>query len=381
VVGNASGTSTGAATPEEPFYGKAYLPRKFKVGITFPNDNCIDIHTHDLGLLAIIEGTNIIGFNALVGGGMGVTPAKNNTFPALAQPLAFIPCEQAIPLIESVVRVHRDYGNRSDRKTARLKYLIHAWGLDRFRAQVERYHGQPLAPPRDIHVHGTCNHLGWHAEGDGTWYYGLRVTNGRIRDTEQVLLKSAIREICRRLSPGIRLTAYQQLLFTNVREADRTLFESILRNHGVVLSEALLEVQRWSIACVAWPTCGLAITESERALPGILHELEQVLARLGLAKEAFTVRMTGCPNGCSRPYNADIGLVGRARKQYTIFLGGNILGTHLGEVYRDRVPLDEIVPTLVPVLDYFRQERTAGESFGDFCRRKGMENLRHRAEG
>jgi sulfite reductase (ferredoxin) len=219
------------------------------------------------------------------------------------------------------------------------------------------------------------DHIGWEAQGDDRWYYGLNVENGRIADNETVRLKTAVREICQRLDPGIRLTAHQSLGFTDIAETDRSTLEEILERHGVTRSEQVSTVRRWSMACVALPTCGLAITDSERALPGIMDQLESALAELGLENEKFLVRMTGCPNGCARPYNCDIGLVGKAKGRYTVLLGGSSQGTRLNSIYKDLVPTEEIVPTLVPLLTYFQQERQPGESFGDFCHRQGVEDL------
>jgi sulfite reductase (ferredoxin) len=213
------------------------------------------------------------------------------------------------------------------------------------------------------------------SRGDGKWFYGLNVENGRIQDNDSMQLKSALREICTRFEPGIRLTAHQSLLLTDIQPEDRGEIEAILQRHQVKLSSQYSTVRRWSMACVALPTCGLAITDSERALPGVIDQLEVELAKLGLENEAFTVRMTGCPNGCARPYNSDIGLVGKARGKYTIFVGGRLLGNRLNFVYRDLVPLEQIVPTLVPLLHQFRQERIPDETFGDFCARKGIEGL------
>jgi len=294
--------------------------------------------------------------------------------------LAFVPVRDAIDLAEAIVKVQRDHGNRSDRKQARLKYLIHHWGLEAFRAKVVETFGRDLEPPRAAPITATCHHLGWHEQDNGHWYYGLNIENGRILDTDSMRLKTALREICRQLQTGICLTAYQKLLFTDIDEQNRPKLEALLRDHGVPLTEEVSELRRWAMACVAWPTCGLAITESERALPGILDQLEAVLNRLGLARDELTVRMTGCPNGCVRPYNADIGLVGRARNQYTIYLGGNLRGTNLCQVYCDRVPVDELVATLEPVFVQFQQRRNDGESFGDFCQRVGIDTLRAMAE-
>jgi sulfite reductase (ferredoxin) len=360
----------------EPLYGAAYLPRKFKVAIALPGDNCVDVYTNDVGLLAICENYQIVGYNVLVGGGMGVTPSSKNTFPALAQRMCFIRPEQLLDVTTAIMTVQRDFGNREDRKRARLKYLIADWGLERFKAKVEEYYGQPLPPPHPDDVWGVDDHIGWSDQGDGRWFYGLNVENGRILDRDGFELKSAIREVCRAYGPGIRLTAHQSILFTDISPSDCNAIEDIFRRRGVKLDDEISNARRWSMACVSLPTCPLAITESERVLPGLIDQLEVELARLGLYSEKFTIRMTGCPNGCSRPYNADIGLVGKALNKYTIYLGGRLLGNRLGWIYKDMVPLDAIVPTLQPILMYFKQQQENGESLGDFCHRKGVENLR-----
>lgn len=371
-------TGNGHATDGEevePIYGKTYLPRKFKTAIGLPGDNCVDLYANDLGLMAICEDFKIIGYNVLVGGGFGVTPSAKKTFPAVAKRLAFCTPEDAVEVATAVIKVFRDFGNRADRKQARLKYLLHERGLPWFKSKVEEYLGHALADPHPDDVRGFDDHIGWSEQGDGRWFYGLNVENGRIADHEDWRLKTALREICRELKPGIRLTAHQSILFTDIAEADRPRLEAILKQHNVKLSEEISAVRRWSMACVAWPTCGLAITESERALPGMIDQFEVELARLGLSDETFTIRMTGCPNGCARPYNSDIGLVGKARGNYTVFLGGRLLGDRLNVLYKDMVPAEEVVSTLVPVFTYFKHERTPGETFGDFCHRKGMEEL------
>ena len=359
----------------EPIYGPTYLPRKFKTAVGLPGDNCIDIYAHDLGLMAICENFKIIGYNLLVGGSFGVTPSAAKTFPALAKRMAFCTPEQVVDVATAIVKVQRDYGNRSDRKVARLKYLIANRGVDWFKTKVEEYYGHKLPDPHPDDVWGFDDHMGWHEQGDGRWFYGLNVENGRILDTEGFTLKAALREICRTYNPGIRLTSHQSLLFTDIAAENRTAIEETLRRHGVKLSHEISNARRWSMACVAWPTCGLAITESERALPGIIDQLDVELARLGLSSETFTLRMTGCPNGCARPYNCDIGLVGKTAGKYTVFVGGRLLGDRLNFIYKDLVPGDEIVPTLVPVLTYFKQHRQPGETLGDFCHRKGAADL------
>jgi sulfite reductase (ferredoxin) len=369
-----------AVDPVEPIYGPVYLPRKFKIAVGLGDDNCVDLYANDIGLMAIIEGGRIIGYNVLVGGSMGCTPANKNTFPAIAKRMCFVRPEQAIDVCTAIVKVQRDYGNRADRKLARMKYLIANWGLERFRAKVEEYYGQPLADCHPTDVTGHNDHLGWHEQGDGRFYYGLNIENGRIVDTEQIQLKSAIREICHTLRPGVRTTAHQSLLFTDLPADALGKIEEILRRHHVKMSHEITEVRRWSMACVAWPTCGLAITEAERALPSIIDQLEPELAKLGLSSEQFTLRMTGCPNGCARPYNCDIGLVGKAADRYTLFVGGRLLGDRMNFIYKDLVPAEEVVPSLVPLFLYFKTARLGGETFGDFCHRKGADDLRAWAE-
>jgi sulfite reductase (ferredoxin) len=271
--------------------------------------------------------------------------------------------------------VQRDFGNRGDRKLARMKYLINDWGLERFKAKVEEYFGSKLPDPHPEDVWGFDDHMGWAEQGDGRWFYGLNVENGRIHDTPEMQLKTALREICRELRPGLRLTAHQSILFTNLSDGDRSALEEILRKHHVKLTDEISTVRRWSMACPAFPTCGLAVAESERVLPSMIDALEIELAKLGLSSETFTLRMTGCPNGCARPYNSDIGLVGKTAGKYTILLGGRLLGDRLNTIYKDLIPEEEVVPTLVPVLAYFKHAREQGETLGDFCHRKGTADL------
>ena len=364
----------------EPIYGQVYLPRKFKIGIALPQDNCIDAYSQDLGLLAICEDEKIVGYNMLVGGGFGTTPTAKKTFPALGQPLAFVAPEKVIDVATAVVKVQRDFGNRADRKIARLKYLIHNWGIEKFKQKVEEYLGESLTAPKPLEITGFDDHLGWHAQGDGKWFYGLNIENGRIKDEGPLQLKTALQEICKTLKFPLRLTSHQNILFTDIDESQKSEIENILDRHGVPRTEAISTVRRWSMACPAMPTCGLAVTESERALPGMMDQLEAALADLGLEDEVFTTRMTGCPNGCARPYNSDIGLVGKTLGKYTILLAGRREGDRLNRIYQDLVPAEEVVPTLTPLFAYFKQDRLEGESFGDFCERQGFDNLRARAE-
>lgn len=359
----------------EPIYGPTYLPRKFKTAIGLPGDNCVDLYANDLGIMAICENYQIVGYNLLVGGSMGVTPSAKKTFPAVAKRMCFVTPDQVVDVATEIIKVQRDFGNRADRKVARLKYLIADWGVERFKAKVEEYYGRKLAPPHPDDVRGFDDHLGWHDQGDGRWFYGLNIENGRIHDVESFRLKTAIREICRTYRPHLRITSHQSILFTDIAPENRVAIEDVLRSHGVKLSHEISNARRWSMACVAWPTCGLSITEAERALPGIIDGVEVELAKLGLSSERFTIRMTGCPNGCARPYNSDVGLVGKTGGKYTVFVGGRLLGDRLNFIYKDLVPEEEVVSTLRPLFIYFKQSRHPGETFGDFCHRKGAENL------
>ena len=367
-----------AGGPEviEPIYGPTYLPRKFKTAFALPEDNCTDVYANDLGFIVVHENGKILGYNVLAGGGMGVTPSAAKTFPALAKRLGFVPPEDVLAIAEAIVKVQRDFGNRSDRKTARLKYTIHTMGLENFRAKVEEYFGKPLAPCHPADVHGFDDHIGWFEQGDGKFFYGFNVENGRIHDSGDFRLKTAVRRILREIKPGVRITSHQSLLFTDLTATDRVRIADILHAHGVKTSEEISTLRRWSMACVALPTCGLAVAESERVLPGLIDSLEPEVAKLGLSHDAFTLRMTGCPNACARPYNSDIGIVGRTLGKYTIFLGGRLLGDRLNTQYKDVVPFEDLCGELTAVLACYKAERKAGETLGDFCHRKGMDGVR-----
>jgi sulfite reductase (ferredoxin) len=360
----------------EPIYGPTYLPRKFKTAFALPEDNCTDVYANDLGFIVVHENGKILGYNVLAGGGMGVTPSAAKTFPALGKRLGFVPPEDVCGIAEAIVKVQRDYGNRSDRKVARLKYTIHTMGLDNFRAKVEEYFGKPLAPCHPADVHGFDDHIGWFPQGDGKYFYGFNVENGRIHDTGDFRLKTALRRILGDLKPGVRITAHQSLLFTDLAITDRERIAEILHAHGVKTSEEISTLRRWSMACVALPTCGLAVAESERVLPGLIDSLEPEVAKLGLSHDAFTLRMTGCPNACARPYNSDIGIVGRTAGKYTIFLGGRLLGDRLNEEYKDVVPFEHLCHELTAVLACYKAERKPAETLGDFCHRKGVAQVR-----
>ncbi|MDB4676737.1 NADPH-dependent assimilatory sulfite reductase hemoprotein subunit [bacterium] len=365
----------GGGQESEPLYGPTYLPRKFKMGIALPEDNCIDIYTQDVGLLAVVRDEEIIGYNVLVGGGMGTTPAKKVTYPALGKRMAFVTPEQVVGVCQAVLKVQRDNGNRSDRKTARMKYLVDRWGIEKFRQEVESYFGEALKDCTADDVTGVDDHMGWQEQGDGKWSYGLNVENGRLYDDEKIQFKAAIRAICSEFETEIRMTGHQSLIFTDIDASEKDRLIDLITAHHIPTTEQTSTVRRWSMACVALPTCGLAITESERRLPGLIDGLEQPLAKLGLDHERFTIRMTGCPNGCARPYNADMALVGKAKDRYTLFVGGGWLGNRLAYIYKDLVPDGDLVNEMVGIFAAFKANREGSESLGEFCTRVGQETL------
>ena len=335
---------------EEPIYGARYLPRKFKTAFALPEDNCVEIYSNDLGFLTIVENGSIIGYNVLVGGGMGVTPSAHKTFPAVAKRLAFVTPDQVLDVAEAIVKVQRDFGNREDRKVARMKYLVANWGIPKFKAKVEEYYGRSLAEPSPVDVTDVDDHIGWHDQGDGNLFLGINVENGRIKDEDDFRLKTGLRTLLQKYGMRCRLTPLQSLILCDVPPAERKTIERLLGEHGVKLNGELSLLRRYAIACPAFPTCGLSITESERVMPQLLDALEAEMARLGLAGERITVHMTGCPNGCAGPYTPEIGLVGKTLGKYTIYLGGNATGTRIGFIYKDLVPFDELAPTLGTLL-------------------------------
>ncbi len=359
----------------EPLYGKTYLPRKFKIGVTYPGDNGIDIYTQDVGLIAIVEAGRLVGFNVLVGGGLGMTHKKPDTFPRLADLLGFVTPEQAFRVVEQIVIVQRDNGDRTNRKLSRLKYLVHRWGIDRFRQEVEKGLGYALQPPAPMPPLALELYLGWREHGPDQLCLGLSVENGRVKDEGPFRLKTALREIVARYQPGVGLTANQDVLLTGLPRESRAPINALLAEHGIRQAEELSNARKYAMACPALPTCPLAISEAERVMPGVIDALEGVLEELGLSGEAITTRMTGCPNGCARPYVSDIGFVGRSLNQYTVFLGGRSDGTRLNTVYRDLVPLEALVPTLRPLLASYSRHRADAETFGDFCARLGPAGL------
>ncbi len=363
--------------PVEPLYGKQYLPRKFKCALTVPDDNSVDIYSQDIGLIVVTGAKGELrGFNILVGGGMGRTHHKEETFPLLGQPLGFAPVAEIETIIQAILAVQRDYGNRSDRKQARMKYLVHTWGIRKFRQVVQEYAGHKLKPWQKIPPFPAgLNYLGWQSQGDGKLFLGLSIPNGRIRDTADMQLKTALRSINEQFALPLQLSPTQDVILMDIDPAWRGKITAILRHYQVPLPEDLSPFTRLAMACPALPTCGLAITESERVLPNFIQELETLWGEVGLGDTPLIVRMTGCPNGCSRPYLAELGLVGTLPGHYQVWVGASPSGDRLAQVLWEKMPLEGLTQALKPLFTFYKQERYTGERFGDFCQRVGVTPL------
>lgn len=368
----ASADGSGGATEEEPIYGKHYLPRKFKTVVAVPPDNDVDLYAHDLGFVAIVENGKLIGWNVTVGGGMGMTHGDTNTFPRTADVLGFCEPHQAVDVGEKVVTVQRDWGNRENRKRARLKYTIEDYGIDAYRAEVEKRLGYPLGAPRPFKFDRTGDRIGWAKGADRRWHLTLSIENGRIKDSGGANLKSALREIADTQGDvEFILTGNQNLTLARATAKAKKEIDAILEKHGVAPTE-LSGLRRNAMACVALPTCGLALAESERYLPLLVDKLEASLARVGLSDDEIVIRMTGCPNGCARPFLAEIGLVGRGPDTYNLYLGAAFDGARLNKLYAADVKEAAILELLDPLFARYAKERETAERFGDFVIRAGV---------
>ncbi len=359
-----------AGEDAEPLYGRYYLPRKFKTVVAVPPDNDVDVLAHDLGFVAIVEEGEVAGYTVTVGGGMGMTHGELDTFPRTADLLGFATPEQAVDVAEKVMTVQRDWGNRELRKRARLKYTIEDRGLDAFRAEVERRLGYTLSAPRPFHFATMGDAIGWRQGPDKKWHLTLFVENGRIKDRGGMSLRTALREISKMGGVDFVLTGNQNLILANANAKTKGKIEAILKEGGVSIATSS-GMRRNSMACVALPTCGLALAESERFLPELISALEDVLDKAGLRDDDIVIRMTGCPNGCARPYLAEIGLVGRSPGLYNLYLGAAFNGTRLSKLYAQDVGEERILELLEPLLLRYAKERNEGERFGDFVIRVG----------
>jgi len=355
----------------EPIYGKTYLPRKFKIVIAVPPSNDVDIYAHCLGFIAIVEDGKLVGYNVTVGGGMGMSHGKEETYPRLADVLAFCTPEQAVDVAEKIVTIQRDFGDRENRKHARFKYTVEDKGLPFIREELEKRLGTKLEDPRPFTFEDNGDRYGWVQDANGNWHLTLFIQNGRVRDSQNQRWKTGLREVAKVHKGDFRLTANQNLIIANIPAGQKAQIEAILDEHGLGNSWHQTGLRLNSMACVALPTCGLALAESERYLPDLVTELDTVIEEAGLRDDAIVIRMTGCPNGCARPYLGEIGLVGRAPGKYNLYLGAGFAGERLNKLYRQSVKADELVDTLKPIIQDYAKNRNEGERFGDFVIRQG----------
>lgn len=353
----------------EPLYGATYLPRKFKTGFAIPPSNDIDVFSQDLGFIAIVENNQLVGYNVVVGGGMGMSHGNAETYPRLADLLGFITPDQVIAVGTAVLTTQRDFGDRTNRKHARLKYTIADRGLVWFKAEVEKRAGFALGAVRRFEFTTIQDPHGWHQGVDGTSFYGLHILSGRIKDIPGWKMKTALREIAKVHTGDFRLTASQNLIISGVTDIQKPVIDAILARHGLTKENIQSGLRLNSLSCVALPTCGLALAESERMLPELIVKFETILDEAGLRHDAISLRVTGCPNGCCRPYLAEIGYVGKAPGKYALYLGAKYNGTRLNKLFRQSVTVDESLALLGPIIKRYALERAAGEEFGDFCTR------------
>ena len=355
-----------AGQVEEPIYGKHYLPRKFKIGIAVPPCNDVDLFSQDVGFIAHVEDGEVTGYSIHVGGGFGMSHGKLETYPCLAQPLFYCAAEHAATACEAIVTVQRDHGDRSDRKHARMKYLVAERGIDWFRRKVEERIDFPTEPVRQVQLGTVADTLGWHEQGDGKYFVGVYVSQGRIIDNDDQKNRSAFRQIAGEIDCSMRVTANANMYFYDIKEEDRDRVDAILSEHGLVTGEEYTATRQMGHACVALPTCGLALSESERVFTGLLDSVDVILEELGLHNDPILVRMTGCPNGCARPYNADFAFVGRAPGKYAMFVGGSSSGDRLAGLEK-KVVLFEDIPGEIPgYLADFIEQRQGGETFSEY---------------
>jgi sulfite reductase (NADPH) hemoprotein beta-component len=354
----------------DPLYGKRYLPRKFKTAFVIPPLNDIDIFTNDLGYIVIEENGRLAGYNLLAGGGMGMSHGNAQTFPRLADVIGFIRPEHLEAATKAVITIHRDFGDRANRKHARIKYVLEERGVEWFRLELEQRTGIKLEPARPFQFTRQGDLLGWQQQTNGNYFLGLFVENGRISDVGNYRLKTGLRTAIERFQPEVRLTASQNLLLVNVTPQARDGIDKVLMEHGISPDNANFSPTRLaSMACPALPTCGLALAESERTMPSLLTHIEDLLGEFGMQREELIVRMTGCPNGCARPYMAEIAFVGKAPNKYQIYLGGNEASTRMNKLYKDSVKGEDLIPELRFLFGRYREQRQSGERFGDFCAR------------
>lgn len=355
--------------PEDELYGRTYLPRKFKIGLVLPPLNDVDIFTNCCGFIGIVENGKLVGYNLTAGGGMGRSHNNPETFPRLADVIGFLPPEQVVNVAKAVVTIHRDFGDRTNRKHARLKYVIEDRGVDWFRAEMEKRIGFKFEPARPFKFDRQGDHYGWGKASDGKWFLGLFVQDGRIQDAHGTNMKTALREIAEQVKPQFRFTPAENVVLAGLDDAQKAATSAILAKHGINPDQQGTPTQLASMSCVALPTCGLALAESERIMPEFIANVDKLLGDIGLTGQELICRITGCPNGCARPYMAEIALVGRAPGTYQMYLGGNENSTRLNRLFKDKVKYDTVLDELRPLLERYKTERQNGERFGDWVAR------------
>lgn len=363
-----------AGGPTEPLYGETYMPRKFKIALAAPDDNCMDVFCNDLAILSLFEGKEQEhkGYNFALGGGLGMNHNQPKTYPYLAKQIMYVPGDMLIPATEAVIKLQRDFGDRHDRKHARLKYLVAEKGVPWIKAELEKYLGRSMEDPKAMKAYGVVDHMGWNEQGDGKWFLGVPVESGRIIDHDYAAYRSGLREVILEYGMDIRLTADQNILLCDIEEGEKANIERILKKHRIPLKEDLSLMAKNFFACVAYPTCGKALAEAERVAHPLVADIEQVMKRQGVIDENIAVRIAGCPNGCSRPYVGDIGIVGRTPDNYALFIGGDFEGTRLNEKVFDKVGYADLPKVLEPMFALWAKNRQPGEAFGNFCTRYGV---------
>lgn len=356
---------------EDPLYQDRYLPRKFKIAIAIPPNNDVDVFANDLGLIAIVEKGKLKGFNLAVGGGLGATHGNANTYPRLGSMLGFLDSEEKVlKAVYETITIQRDYGNRSDRKLSRIKYTIDKMGVDAFKAELEKRCGFKLEPERAYEFNSRSDFYGWHKNHEGKWYYTAFVESGRVLDDEKQALKTAFLEIAQTRKANFRFSCNQNVIVADVEEKDKAAIDAILKKYRIIeTTDNAGAVRRDSIACVAFNTCPLALAEAQRYLPTLITKMEPILDKYGLSDDNISVRMTGCPNGCGRPYVAEIGFVGTGYGHYNLHLGGDRTGTRLNKIYKENINEETILQELDGLFKTYSKEKMKTETFGDFAKR------------
>ena len=356
---------------KDELYQDRYLPRKFKIGIAIPPNNDVDVFGNDIGLIAIVENNELKGFNIAAGGGLSTTHGNPNTYARLATVLGFIPPgEKILKAVYEIITIQRDYGNRSDRKLARLKYTIDRMGIDTFKSELEKRCGFALEPARDYKFSERKDAYGWQQNHEGKWYFTLFIENGRVLDDAGIAMKTALFEVAKTGKANFRFTANQNLILSDILEKDKKEIESILNEFGIIVhNEKASEIRKSAIACVAFNTCPLALAEAQRYLPSLITKIEPILEKHGLLKDDISLRMTGCPNGCGRPYIAEIGLIGTAYGLYNLHIGGDRLGERLNTKYKENLNEEGILAELDRLFDNYSNNKSNGETFGDYANR------------